>query len=217
MALLAIQAHAERKYKLENTGGKYVCRGEAACRLDDKETFGSAMLWALEQGGKESGKGIMNTYDTGALTITMKPTIDAGENNYVFNLTIQVGGGRLQFLVEKIKCVPKGMLGGFTTVNFDKVNLEKKPKLKEFIDRFDGLCDSYMQKAVTEIVAKNTDLKNWEAITKGQVVRGMSEKECLMAVGKPSQVTENTQRVQWTYESGMIVVFENGVVTAIVR
>lgn len=154
-AILAMQAHAEQKYKLENIGGKYVCRGEAECRLDDKETFGSAVLWALEQGGKENSKGIMETYDAGTLTLVMKPTVDAGENNYVFSLTMQVSGGRLQFLAEKIKCVPKGVLGGFTTVNFDKVNLEKKPKLKEFIDRFDTICDSYMQKVVTEIVAKD--------------------------------------------------------------
>lgn len=218
VTLLSVAAHAEQTYKLEKVDGKYICRGSVACRLDDRQTFGSAVLWAIEQGDDEkSSKGIMEAYDAKALTVAMKPTIAAGDNNYVFNLTMQVQGGQLEFLVEKIKCVPKGVLGGFTSVNFDKVNLEKKPERKELIDRFETLCDTYMQNILAEILSKEGNLGNWEAISKGQVVKGMTEKECIMAVGKPASVTENTQRVQWTYESGMIVVFEDGIVTAIVK
>lgn len=218
MTLLSVAAYGEQTYKLENYNGRYICRGEAACRLDDQQTFGSAVLWAMEQGDPAAGsKGILESYDAGTHRVVMKPTLPAGDNSYVFNLTMQVSGGKIEFLVEKIKCVPKGMLGGLTAINFDKVNLEKKPKQKEFIDQFDALCDTYMQRILTEITSKEGNLGNWEAINKGQVVKGMTEKECLMAVGKPATIVENTQRVQWTYESGMIVVFENGIVTAIVK
>lgn len=68
-----------------------------------------------------------------------------------------------------------------------------------------------------DILNRDINLDNWEAISKGQVVKGMDKDEVMMAIGKPRDITENTQRVMWTYDSGKIVVFENGKVTGILN
>lgn len=214
----SVSVMAEDTYKLENKNGRYICTGTADCGKADKAVFGGAVLWALEQAGaSEKAKSAIESYDANKLTMTVKPSVPSGDYNYNFYLTIQVNDGKMEFLIERIKCVPKGVFGGFSAVTFDKVNLEKKPQQKEFIDRFGAMCDGYVKQMIAEIHSKDMDLTHWEAIVKGQVVKGMTENECLMSVGKPATKTENTQRVQWTYESGMIVVFEEGVVTAVVK
>lgn len=218
MAVLAVSAQAQQTYTLEHKDGRYLCTGEAECTKADKKVFGGAVLWALEQAGAtEKAKSAIEAYDINKLTLTVKPTMPAGDYNYIFNLTMQAKDGKLLFLIDRIKCVPKGAFGGLGTINFDRVNLEKKPQQKEYIDRFGSMCDGYVKQMLAEVLGKDMDLTHWEAIVKGQVVKGMTENECLMAAGKPATVTENTQRVQWTYESGMIVVFEEGIVTAVVK
>lgn len=218
IALLAVAAHAEQTYTLELKDGRYICTGAADCDKDDKAVFGGAVLWALEQAGAaDKAKSAIVDYDAGKLMLTVRPAVPAGDYSYTFSLTMRAKDGRLLFLIEKIRCVPKGVLGGLSAISFDKVNLEKKPQQKEYIDRFGEMCDDYVKQMVSEVMKKDMNLTHWEAIVKGLVVKGMTENECLMAVGKPATVTENTQRVQWTYGSGMIVVFEQGSVTAVVK
>ncbi len=218
MVLLASAAHAGNTYTLENKDGRYFSAGAITIGKQDKEIFGAAVLWALEQAGTtEKAKSAIVSYDPNTLKLTLKPSVPSGDYNYTFLLTMQAKDRKLLYLIEGIRCMPKGVLGAFSTVNFDKVNLTKKPQNKEFIDRFDAILDEYIPIITTAVKGKSMNLTHWEAIVKGQIVKGMTENECLMAAGKPDTVVENTQRTQWTYESGMIVVFENGKVTAVVK
>ena len=45
----------------------------------------------------------------------------------------------------------------------------------------------------------------------------MDPNEVLLSIGKPEDISENTQMVMWTYASGKIVVFEDGKLTGIVN
>ena len=117
----------------------------------------------------------------------------------------------------KAKCVPNNVLGTFTAINLDKINLEKKPQHKMYIEEFDLVCQKFVKGMLEDILNRDINLDNWEAISKGQVVKGMDQSEVMMAIGKPRDVTENTQRVMWTYATGKIVVFENGKVTGILN
>lgn len=217
ITMLPVAANADTKYTLEKKDGKYVCQGSAACGNNDKSTFGSAVLWVLEQTGDINEN---KTYDALKMQLHARPMISAGEEaqrSYTFNLTLQVKKGTLTFLIDKIRCVPKGFLGGFTTVNFDKINLEKKPGQQEFIDEFATLCDIFAQRMVESIKANDVPMGNWEAIIQKQAIKGMNENECILAMGKPERITQNSQRTQWLYASGAIVVFEKGIVTAVVK
>ena len=207
-------------YKLEQINGKYLCRGEAECKHSENTTFGATVLWALEQTKTEKEQGAAQKFDTQSMRLTIKPNIvpeGTTDRSYSCQLTIAVSKGKLSFLIEKAKCVPNNVLGTFTAINLDKINLEKKPQHKMYIEEFDLVCQKFVKGMLEDILNRDINLENSEAISKGQVVKGMDQSEVKMAIGKPRDVTENTQRVMWTYATGKIVVFENGKVTGILN
>ena len=207
-------------YKLEQISGKYLCRGEVDCKHSDNATFGATVLWALEQTKTEKEQGAAQKFDTQSMRLNIKPNIipdGTTERSYSFQLTIAVAKGKLSFLIDKAKCVPNNVLGTFTAIALDKINLEKKPQNKMYIEEFDHECQKFVKAMLEDILNRDINLDNWEAISKGQVVKGMDQNEVMMAIGKPRDVTENSQRVMWTYASGKIVVFENGKVTGILN
>lgn len=76
---------------------------------------------------------------------------------------------------------PKGVLAVFKTMSFDKINLEKKPQYKEYIEKFSVLCNHFIQQTMHEILDSKVELSHWEAIVSGQVVKGMNPKEVILA------------------------------------
>lgn len=216
-----LYVHAEGNYKLELVDGKYVCQGSSECNTDNKKAFGSAVLWLLEQQLDGKSNDAHRKIDTKNYTVKARMNLDCDGNevvqNYTFDLIMRVAGGKLDFNICNIRCTPRNFLAGLTNVSLDKINLTKKPKQKVYIDNFDAVCNKYVSDMLAVIRGTNVDLSHWEAIQQGQVVKGMSENECVLAVGKPDNVTSNSQRVQWQYESGMIIVFEGGKVSAVVK
>lgn len=218
MILTATFAYAQDGYSLTKEGSSYVCKGAKPCKIDEKTTFGSAALWAIEK----SSNIVENTLkcDAKKLSLSVSCNIAEDENSdkvYTFQLNIAVNKGKIEFLIKDIKCAPKGVLAVFKTISFDKLNLEKKPQNKEYIDKFSVLCSHFMQQTIQEILDSKVDLSHWEAIIEGQVVKGMNTNEVILAKGKPLTVTENSQRIMWSYESGAIVMIENGIVSGVIN
>ena len=172
------------------------------------------------QAKDEKEQGGANKFDAQSMRLTIMPKLPIEgitERVYTCQLTLSVVKGKLGFLIEKAKCVPNNVLGAIAAINLDKINLAKKPQNKQYIDEFAIVCQSFINDMLSEILNREVNLNNWEAIKKGQVVKGMDQSEVKMAIGKPSDITENTQRVMWTYASGKIVVFENGIVTGMLN
>ena len=48
-------------------------------------------------------------------------------------------------------------------------------------------------------------------------MKGMNPKEVILAKGKPLTITENSQRIMWSYDSGTIVMIENGIVSGVIN
>ncbi|MDE6115995.1 MAG: hypothetical protein K2G33_00630, partial [Duncaniella sp.] len=57
--------------------------------------------------------------------------------------------------------------------------------------------------------------ENWERITKGQIVLGMTREECRLALGAPKEIDRAANnsylREVWLYETGIYLVFEDGI------
>lgn len=213
-------ANAQETYKLENVNGKYVCQGSVNVSKNDKAIYGGMVLWALDQVVDANAKNAATLVNTAELSVSMRPSVQVEDEtiqNYSFNLTLQAKNNHLTFLIDNVRCTPKGFFGSITAVNLDKIKVEKKPKHKVLIDEFALLCNSYVQEMIIKIKGRSSNFTHWEAIQQGQVVKGMNENECLIAVGKPDTITQNPQRVMWQYGTGMIVVFENGEVTGLVK
>lgn len=215
MAFCLLPVYADG-YKLENIDGKYVCRGTFKCPAGPTSAFGSTVLWALEQtvDPKEENA---HAFDAKNLTVAMRPYVADSSVTYSFTLTIKISESNAEFCISDAKATPDGFIGTLTAVRLDKTNIAKKPKQKVYIDNFGTFCNKYAGKMVKDITERKITLKHWEEISKGQVVKGMTPDECVLSLGKPVHVAENSQRTQWTYESGRIVVFENGVVSVVVE
>lgn len=213
-------ASAQGGCTLEKVDGKYVCQGSVGCGKSDRAIFCGMALWTLDQAVDANAKSAAARADAASLQVSVRPSVqveDDAVQSYSFNLTLSARNGSLHYAIEKIRCTPKGFFGGITAVSLDKINTEKKPKQKALIDKFATLCGPYVQAMTADIKSRSADVRHWDAITQGQVVKGMTESECVLAAGKPDTVTKNPQRVQWQYESGLLVVFENGRVTAAVK
>lgn len=56
--------------------------------------------------------------------------------------------------------------------------------------------------------------ENWERITRGQVVEGMTKEECRLALGSPKRINENPDqsglREYWYYDGGSYLFFVDG-------
>lgn len=218
MILSAAFAYAQDDYSLTKEGSSYICKGAKLCKTDEKTTFGSAALWAIEK----SNNIVENTLKCDAKKLSLSVSCNIAENEnsdkvYTFQLNIAVNKGKIEFLIRDIKCTPKGVLAVFKTVSLDKLNLEKKPQNKEYVDKFSVLCNHFMQQTMQEILDSKVDLSHWEAIVAGQVVKGMNTNEVILAKGKPLTITENSQRIMWSYDSGAIVMIENGIVSGVIN
>lgn len=218
MILSATITHAQDNYSLTKEGNSYICKGSKPCKIDERTTFGSAALWAMEK----SSNVVENTLkcDPQKLVLSVGCNIAKNENSdkvYTFQLNIAVNKGKIEFLIKDVKCAPKGVLAVFKTMSFDKINLEKKPQYKEYIEKFSVLCNHFIQQTMHEILDSKVELSHWEAIVSGQVVKGMNPKEVILAKGKPLTITENSQRIMWSYDSGTIVMIENGIVSGVIN
>lgn len=217
--IMCIDAVAQNEYQLVREGNKYVCKGEITCNMDDKSSFGSAVLWALDNVSQSVSPDDAMICDVNKMFLSMKCELsDSGTagNLYMFCLNITVSNGKLTFLLDNVKCVSKGVLAVFKTVSLDKINLEKKPQQKELIDKFAVLCSQFMQHAVGEIMNTKLSVNHWDAIVAGQVVKGMNANEVKLSRGKPININENVQRTIWTLSSGTVVMFENDIVSGVI-
>lgn len=217
---LCSDAMAQVTFSMKNDNGKYSCSGCSDCRYDEKNTFGSAVLWTLENELQDKDMKAGAEFDYGHYVIKTYACVsdDSKENNYMFTLQMAVGNGKISYLVDDIRCIPqKGVFAAMKVVVFDKLNLKKKPQNQTFVDQFNSLCNNYISKAINNILKINPNIKHWDNIAAGQVVKGMFPNEVKLSKGKPINVSENSQRVVWTYDSGTVVMFENGIVTGVVN
>lgn len=218
LSLFTIVVSAQEKYQLTKEGNSYICKGAEPCKLDDNSTFGSIVLWALDNASNTEEKPMK--CDAKQLMVSMNCSVaesDDADKVYTFNLSIGVNKGNIVFLIKDIKCAPKGVFAVFKTITLDKLNLDKKPQNKEYVDKFAILCDRYMQQILNTILSSNLKITHWDNIVAGQVVKGMIPDEVILAKGKPLAVTENSQRIMWNYESGAIVMIENGKVSGVIN
>lgn len=211
---------AQTTFSMTKENNRYTCKGESECILDNKNTYGSAILWALDNAYQDPNKNTYPEFNTDLFALKMKGVIKNEEKEYIytFNLHINIEEKKIRFLVDDIRCIPqKGVFAAMKVITFDKLNLEKKPQNKMFIDEFNTLCNNYIEQTANHILNIDIALNHWDAITKGEVVKGMMPYEVKISKGKPLNISENSQRIVWTYDSGTVVMFEDGIVTGIVN
>lgn len=222
VALLAFNVMslvAQVSCSMTKDNGKYVWNGETAIQYGEVATYCSAVLWALEHEAPAVGKETPPNFNFVRMVLDQKSEmiVEKAERTYCFRLHIGVEPEKLLFGASEVKCIPKGALAALKVVTLDKLNLEKKPQNQMYIDEFNSSFSEFITKVVADIVGTEVKVQYWDEIVKGHVQKGMTPVEVKLSKGNPSRISENSQRIVWTYESGTIIMFENDRVTGIVN
>ena len=219
ISMLCHETAAQVTYKMERQDGRYLCTGTLTGKYaDTRENYGCAILWALDNAYQDKADKFLPKYDYAAYTLKVRGAIKSANDNNLYTFTIQMRGNNhsLEYLIDDIRCVPqKGVFAAMKVIVFDKLNLEKKPQHKVYVDEFDSLCRNYLENVAQNISDTKLSINHWDAIAKGNVVEGMNPNEVRLAKGTPSNVSENSQMVVWTFDSGTVVMFEKGIVTGV--
>lgn len=101
---------------------------------------------------------------------------------------------------------------------FEKLQPEKKPKHKDYLDEFAALHKDFVNKLLEAIAANPApNITHWTEIKDKDVVKGMNKPECLLSFGKPASVQRQGNKEEWMYDSYTYVFFENGIVTSLIK
>lgn len=203
---------------LELTSAGYVCKGAAAANADNRIAFSTALLWALEQEALENDGKMEGKLDIKKYFLVFKPVLRPSDANYYyeFEMGLKADGGKMQYEIGNACHVSEGMFGEKKRVKLNKIDLTKTPQRQAYIDQFAEVIKPFVAGLEEALRTKEVGIGHWDAMVQGRVVKGMTEQECRLVMGNPLYVTENQQRKQWTYQMGKVVVFEKGIVVAVI-
>ena len=101
---------------------------------------------------------------------------------------------------------------------FEKLQPEKKPKHKKYLNEFAKLHKETVKQMLEAITTNPAPtITHWTEIKNKEVVKGMSKQECLLAFGKPASVQKQGNKEEWMYDSYTYVFFENEIVTSLIK
>ncbi len=210
LALFTVFSIKAQAYQLTDADGNVVCTGSESVGRDDVSSFANALLWAIDKCPKH--KDNITDCDMDALKFTTKLYFQLKDNPkciYECNLTVQIASQRLFFLVNDINLTTSGLLGKKTP--FEKLKPNKKSKDKEYYNEFTKMCADMLRDLLKFVNVNSVPvLDNWDKVKRGEVVKGMLPVECRLVLGKPINIHETSQKVQWMYSTSTYLFFEDG-------
>lgn len=101
---------------------------------------------------------------------------------------------------------------------FEKLQPEKKPKHKEYLQEFAALHKKTIKQMLEAITKQPApSVTHWTEIKEKNVVKGMNKSECLLAFGKPASIQRQGNKEEWMYNSYTYVFFEDGIVSSLIK
>lgn len=186
------------------------------------DIFLNAMLWAINNTDKSEGssEGFADIdYDKRQFEFTTSLESKKLGVRYAYTLGVRVTDNIITLLAREIGVESEVAVVKLTKkLSFDKLQPEKKPKHKDYLDDFAKLFLA----RVTEIesyVSTHTPpvVEHWVQIKTNQVVKGMTEDECLLSLGKPATMSTQGNQTEWMYDAYTYLFFENGVLKSFIK
>ena len=173
-------------------------------------------MWAIERGGQL--KELITDIDYEKMRFTMDYNIiREGQSSFAAKLTIQVGQGRMVYLVNNIKGQTSGFSGMLGAAIFDKMSPEKKPKQKIMIEEFESANKKELLSLFEYINYHNKRLEHWNSIIENRIEKGMDVDDVTLILGKPIDIQKSGETTQYMYNTFTYVFFENGEVKSFMQ
>lgn len=187
--------------------------------------FLNALLWMIENRELENTKAEEDKstfeidYDKMQYLLEFTQTNSQSASRYRCLFSVKVTDNIITILASNITYEAEtNVIKLVKRLAFEKLQPEKKPKHKEYLNEFAKLHKETV-KRMLEVIATNPapTITHWTEIKNKEVVKGMSKQECLLAFGKPASVQKQGNKEEWMYDSYTYVFFENEIVTSLIK
>ncbi|MBQ8457503.1 MAG: hypothetical protein IJ540_07870 [Prevotella sp.] len=211
-----LTAQAQANYQVSVADRQRIVTGSQSFQKDDREIMANALMWAIERGGQL--KELITDIDYEKMRFTMDYNIiREGQSSFAAKLTIQVGQGRMVYLVNNIKGQTSGFSGMLGAAIFDKMSPEKKPKQKIMIEEFESANKKELLSLFEYINYHNKRLEHWNSIIENRIEKGMDVDDVTLILGKPIDIQKSGETTQYMYNTFTYVFFENGEVKSFMQ
>lgn len=187
--------------------------------------FLNALLWVIEnreaaREEEESGTGRPEAdYDKMQFSVPMVEHDARSNSCYRYLLSVRVSDNIVTLLASDITYEAEtAVIKLVKRFPFEKLQPEKKPKHREYLDGFASLCEERFR-LLLKAVEENTPpvIRHWTEIKENRVEKGMTEAECLLSMGKPASVQKQGDKTEWMYDSYTYLFFENGRLSSFIK
>lgn len=186
----------------------------------DERIFANTLLWAVSEICTH-GRDAVTAQDVEGRTFACDWAIaslpGSGKKNvYRCKAYFRVAGGKLLYTLSQVM-VESEVLVVKKLTSMDRLQPDTKRGHKEIIDDFGRAASAAIGTMCGFVVSHDgSDISHWREITAHQVVRGMSEDEVLLSVGKPLLVAGSGE-VQWKYSDSFYVFMQDGRVKSVLK
>lgn len=209
-------------YPCAVSGDKWIVLGKADFPgVSSEQLFVNALLYTIEQA--ESGKKHILRLDINERSFSVLMLLPSrfypeSKTYYKFANTLTVTGNHVSFISSEMHVCSSNLFGDPKEIPFEKLQPEKKGKHKNYVNEMAAENSAYLDELFC-FVKKNTPLPvvHWQEIAERNIVKGMNETECLLAVGKPQYIRKTGNQTKWMVNNDFVVMFENGIVVRTIR
>ena len=203
-------------YHLSSDGASLVISGFRDVGRKDETNFANAFLWTVENVCPKHREGISDIvykerFSFDVMLEHMMP--DRKTRLFSARVTLRFKDGKMSYLVSNITCQGSAALSKMSPI--EKFNQKDTPANRQIIYGFEAAC-SKMLENLFHYVDTNSSMfiSHWDDIAASRPVKGMNTDECLLAFGKPVNIS-GTDEVQWMYTSSFFLFFKDGKLTTI--
>lgn len=183
--------------------------------------FLNALLWEINQteSQKEEAATLKKEWEKQQFEKRMTWRNSQSSSCYRFILSVKVTDNILSITASNITYEAETtVIKLVKRLPFEKLQPEKKPKHKEYLDEFATLYQAYSKQMIEAITSNHPPIINhWTEIKEGTVVKGMTEDECMLAMGKPASIQKQGNKTEWMYDAYTYLFFENGILASFIK
>lgn len=221
--LLALQAQVNPPYS-EVQGRTVISQFHTLEQPGTPEgIFLNALLWVIENrempAEGERTQGLEVDFDKHQFAVNLSLSNPKTGSLYRYVLSGKVADNIITLLVSDITFEAEtAVIKLVKRLPFEKLQPEKKPKHKEYLDEFAKLCQAQGKELLAAITGSTPPtVSHWTEIKEGTVTKGMTEAECLLSMGRPASKQKQGAKTEWMYDSYTYLFFENGVLSSFIK
>lgn len=220
VCMLGVQAQEQPYPPYSELDGKVVVSEfHSLDNVDEEAIFLNALIYVVENGNRPEEGALEVDFEKKQFAIELFSTNPKTENRYNYTLSVKVSEHIITMLASDIVNVASSSVIKFVKkLPFERLQPEKKPKHKDYLEEFAKLYKSNIEQILTFITTnKLPSITHWNEIKESNVVKGMNEIECLLSMGKPISRKDQGDKSEWMYDTYTYLFFENGILISFIK